>query len=323
MGSLSGGMGGSRDTKSGTQIQDPWAEQKPYLIDQFARGEEIYNGEQPQYYQGSTVAPVSDMTMAAGNSARWMSEDDRALNTASNSASGTANGNYLGANYGDPYYQSFASGDNEVSDLTRQTASGQYLNSNPYIDAMYGKAAKGVTQAYGDAMLGTQSAFAKSGRYGSGNQYDAEGRNQENLTKGLGDLATDVYGNNYASERGLMEAAQGRMGDMQLKGASGLSSNYTDERGNMISAAGLAPELEKSRYIGTDKQMEFGQYLDTHNQDVLNGEIDRWDFDQNAAQRALDTYMAAIKGDYGGTTQSRQVGTNFNWKLGGMLGSNG
>jgi hypothetical protein len=70
---------------------------------------------------------------------------------------------------------------------------GDYLNSNPYLDAMYDKAA-------GKTSAGVNAMFSKSGRYGSGAHQGVMGET-------LGNLATDIYGQNYARERGYQQNA--------------------------------------------------------------------------------------------------------------------
>lgn len=73
---------------------------------------------------------------------------------------------------------------------------GDYLNSNPYLDAMFNQAAGKVTS-------GVNSQFSGAGRYGSG-------AHQGVLGESLGNLATDIYGQNFARERGFQQqAAQG------------------------------------------------------------------------------------------------------------------
>ena len=59
--------------------------------------------------------------------------------------------------------------------------------TNPYLDAMYGKAATQVANS-------VNSNFSGAGRYGSGAQADTLGRN-------LGDLATGIYGGAYAQDQ--------------------------------------------------------------------------------------------------------------------------
>jgi hypothetical protein len=89
-----------------------------------------------------------------------------------------------------------------------QTASGYYLNSNPYIDKMYQTAAAPVTQNFQTAIApGLDYGFANSGRYGSGAQAAAQGNAQQNLGRTLGDLSTNIYGQNYARERQAQDTA--------------------------------------------------------------------------------------------------------------------
>jgi hypothetical protein len=76
---------------------------------------------------------------------------------------------------------------NTAKDYTQGLLSGDYLNSNPYLDATFNKAADQVQGR-------VNSAFGAGGRFGSG-------INQEVLGKSLGDLATGIYGGNYDQER--------------------------------------------------------------------------------------------------------------------------
>jgi hypothetical protein len=83
-----------------------------------------------------------------------------------------------------------------------KTVQGGYLNSNPYLDATYKQAADQVG-------AGVDSRFSAAGRYGSG-------AHQGVLGKSLGDLATNIYGGNYQTERGR-----------QLGAATGVPSYQT------------------------------------------------------------------------------------------------
>jgi len=75
----------------------------------------------------------------------------------------------------------------------QQTANGQYLNSNPYLDAALGAGREAVTN-------GVNGAFAGAGRYGSAAHTGA-------LTKGLGQLESQARMGNYQQERGAQDAA--------------------------------------------------------------------------------------------------------------------
>lgn len=88
------------------------------------------------------------------------------------------------------------------------TASGAYLNSNPYLDAMYRSAADPVSRTYQTATAPTtDAAFSGGGRYGSGAAAGARDTNELNLGKALGDLSSNIYGQNYARERQAQDAA--------------------------------------------------------------------------------------------------------------------
>jgi hypothetical protein len=105
--------------------------------------------------------------------------------------------------------------------MNSQTASGQYLNSNPYIDAMFNKASEGVTRNYTNAVVPTiRGNFGMAGGYNRGSEQMALGDAQRNLGSTLGNLSTDIYGGNYARERGFMENAQGRNMDVMFQGAN-------------------------------------------------------------------------------------------------------
>jgi hypothetical protein len=284
------------------------------LLQGFTEADRLYDGGDlvGEYYPGQTVAPQSNLTTSANSLTMSNAlKGNAAIDRVSGQAARTAAGDYLGKNPGDATFNDFASGSAAPVDLTMQTASGAYLNSNPYLDEMYGKAAKSYGQQFEDQMLGAQSAFAKAGRYGSGGLYDAEGQAKEKLATGLGDLTTDIYGGNYATERGYMEAAQGRAGDMMLTGASGVSDNYNNERNRMIEAMQLTPALEEARYIGSDKMAQQGQYQDDYLQQVLDSDVDRWDSEQNAPYTALQRFMGLVQGNYGGTSSSKSKKAGF------------
>lgn len=71
--------------------------------------------------------------------------------------------------------------------LMMDTINGNYMNNNPYLDATFDRMSDKVTD-------GVNSNFSMAGRYGSG-------AHQGILGESLGNLATDVYGSNYRTER--------------------------------------------------------------------------------------------------------------------------
>lgn len=84
------------------------------------------------------------------------------------------------------------------------TLSGQYLDpaSNPWLDATFNKAARGVTDQYSTAVAPSIMAAAqKSGNFGGSAMDQAMAMSRYNLGENLNDLATSIYGGNYQAER--------------------------------------------------------------------------------------------------------------------------
>jgi len=271
---------------SGEQIKIPVNSQPTSPTTEGRSGDDPtsgYGGIVGQYYQGSTVAPLSDSTMIASDLAKMNAGGDNP---------------YLD---GEGKFDGYSDDMGYVDSLGRNTASGKFINSNPYLDAMYGRASEAVEDRFDDRVVSTSSTFNKGGRYGSGAHYDAEGDNKEILAKELGGLATDIYGKNYETERGHMESAQDR-----------LSGAYRGDADRDLKAYS---DIEANKRANIGALTESGQYFDDYNQDVLNSDIDRWDYNQNIPMEAINRYMALIHGDYGGTTNSKSKSMGFNMKL--------
>lgn len=119
----------------------------------------------------------------------------------------------------------------------RDTASGSYLNKNPYLDAMYGNAADQVASK-------VNSMFGAGGRSGSG-------INQSVMTQDLGNLAENMYGNNYANERRLQTLAAS-----QLPGFAAMPADYLGKVGN--ERRGYAEQYMNAPLMSA---LQFGQAL--------------------------------------------------------------
>lgn len=76
---------------------------------------------------------------------------------------------------------------------------GKYLNANPYLDAMYNQAARGMVNQYQTATAPSLMAeAARSGAYGTSAFDQQQALQQYGLGQNLTDLATQLYGGNYA-----------------------------------------------------------------------------------------------------------------------------
>ena len=154
-----------------------------------------------------------------------------------------------------------------ATNLATSTLNGDFLNSNPYLDATFNRAA-----------LNTQNQLAS--------EFAGHGRNigaSEGLrSQQLNDLATQIYGGNYAQERQ-----------------------------NQMATLGMSPQLNASQYTGANALLGIGAQQQQQNQ----AELDQ-------PGNALDQYMQRVGGSYGQVTSQPTSQNRFAGALGGgMLGS--
>jgi hypothetical protein len=114
-----------------------------------------------------------------------------------------------------------------------QIASGAENGKNPYLDAAYQQAAGQFTKAAVPAMT---SQFANAGRTGSNAYANALG---SQLNQGLGQLATNIYGGGYATDRANQMNALGMQGQLGQQ-----------DVGNMLSGAGLYNQGQQQQLQG-------------------------------------------------------------------------
>ena len=163
------------------------------------------------------------------------------------------------------------------------TAGGDYLNANPYLNQAITNATQPVIEQFQeDIVPGIQSGFSGAGRYGSGLQA----RQQE-------------------------RAGQAAL-DQTSKIASGMSyQNYGDERSRQLQAATLAPQLAAQDYQDINALKGVGSEYEAQAGATLQGDINRFNFDQQAPKSALAQYMALVSGGgYSDGTKSTPIYRN-------------
>jgi hypothetical protein len=127
-----------------------------------------------------------------------------------------------------------------------------------------------------DVMPGLNATFAKAGRTGS----DAH---QYTLTRGLADAMAPA--------------------NMQM---------YENERGRMMQAAGMAPQMAQADYMDAQMLRGVGAEQEAQSQKGINEQMARFGFNQDRDARALQEYLgyAGSIGGMGGTTDSTMTGTS-------------
>jgi len=177
--------------------------------------------------------------------------------------------------------------------MVQNTASGDYLaDGNPYLQSAIQNATQPVMEQFNeDIMPKIQSGFSDAGRYGSG----------------------------------LQARAQERAGQTALDQASKIASNmayqnYSDERGNQLSAAQLAPGLASQDYLDVAQLADVGATREGEAGAILQEDIDRFNFGQTSVQDAITQYMALVGGgSYGGqTTGTEPIYRSKSSDIGGL-----
>jgi hypothetical protein len=159
--------------------------------------------------------------------------------------------------------------------------------SNPYLDATFNKAADSVQQR-----LGTQFA-------GSGRNLDAS--RAVNADE-LNNLATNIYGGAYESERNRM------------------AQDIEQQRSRQFGMAGLAPTLANQDYVDINALHGVGGQVEDLTGRLMEDQAARWDFSQNAPQMNLDNYIARITGAYPGQNATQTTPTHRNRAAGAVGG---
>lgn len=223
--------GGDAATGDSTTTSTPWAGLQPYLLDAFKQAQNIYNSGGPQFYPDATYVPWSPQTQMGAS----LMENRVLQGSPYQDAAGNFVLNQLNGSGGIDIPRIQAAGMNAASvgriptvrsgpgvtgnarQALNQTAGGNYLNANPYLDATYDRASDAVTRQWNESVLpGVNSTFSLAGRTGSDAHQNSVNQASEQLGDTLSDLGNQVYGGNYQSERDrMLQSGQG-LGSLDL-----------------------------------------------------------------------------------------------------------
>ena len=297
------GGGGSQNSKTTTE---PWKEQQPYLEKGFEEAEGIYDQGPAPYYPGQTYADMSGATQAGLAAQTGLATSGNPLvSGASNYATNTLTGQ------GDNPYASLLEPGREGMTAT---ARGDFLTNNPYLDQVYGQAAGKVTQNFNEDILPNLNAsLGMGGNAGSTMHELMLGKAGGELTDSLGTLAANIYGGDYAAERDRMTGAQSGL----TSAGAGLYGTGVNER---MGAASLAPGLREAEYGDAAKLRDAGAAYEGQAGKVIEDDIKRFNYNQNADTAALQDYLSMISGNFGSTSTTRQSqsGSGAATALGGL-----
>ena len=255
---MGGGKGGGGSTQTVTQSNAPWGPTGQALQFGYSEAKDLYGYPQYPGNYYTTFNPIQEQALGLTQA--------RSL-------------------YGSPT-TSLAQAE------AAQTLGGGYLDprSNPYLQSAVGGALQDVGRAYAESVAPQlQSEFVGAGRYGSGLQQAAESLSRQDLARQMGNIASNMYGQAYESERD-----------------------------RMLRQAALAPQYQGMDYTDLSNLAAVGDIIDQKAREILQSDIMRYQYPQTQ----LDEYINRISGLSGGGygTRSTTEPVPGSSLLGGAMG---
>ena len=185
------------------------------------------------------------------------------------------------------------------------TLNGDYLNNNQYLGGAIDAATRPLIENYQNNIApGIDSMFSMGGRYASDPESAHAQMAQQagtNLNRQIGDISSQMA-----------------------------YQNYNDERQRMMQAGLMAPSLAGMDYTDIQAMGQAGQGFDQYNQQLINSDIDKWNYLQNADWNMVNDYLGLLNANNYGTSQTvqKQPGTStfgnaINGAAGGALAGAG
>lgn len=251
----------ARGTASGESRIDPRL--APYLEMGLRRAERLFFGEpQPSLYPGQMYVSPSQQTEQA------LAMQEQLASAAS------------------PFISAGQQGYLSSLGQIGQTAAGGFLQGNPYQQAMVQAATRPLTQQYGEQIVpGIASLYSRAGRYGSGSMERALSGATEAYGRALGDVTSNIVGQDYARERGLQQQAQ--LGQAAL--------------------AQAAPSFYQSSFLPAQTLAQVGAAREAIAARPLQEAIQRYQYSQQLPYQQLQGFLSSVYGTPMGSSQIAQV----------------
>jgi len=273
------------NTTSVTRTELPeWIQ--PYAESLLEKG--VAASERPyESYTGERIAGFSPaQSLGLDMTTDRALQGNRAVNAGENMLTDTMAGRYFNMSQ-NPAMQM---GQSNLMDTLR----GSYLTpeSNPYLQ-------RNVNTAMSNVAGRLNSQFNNPGAFGNT-------AHQEVMARSLGDVASQMYGQNYSQER------QNQMsGINQALGYDSQDFNkYSAERGNQMNAAAQALGYGQADYQDLNAMLSAGDTYRQYEQDLLNQKYADWMAQQNYPLQQLDILGNTIGMSMGNTGSSTTTGPN-------------
>lgn len=271
-----GGGGGTT-----VQTSEPWAEQKPHLINLFNKANDAFSATPKQGYTGDFIAAPSgeqNLAMDLGTQLAFANfgMGDKTGALADFFSSGVTGGKYT------------APGDWAFTDL------GTPEELNAAIEASIQPAKRTLME---QILPGLESKAISGGAYGGSKYQELQGRALHDFSTEAGNIAAELGYTDYDKRRDLSF--------QDLTNRRAIMPALFDAEAR---AAGLIPSLTESGYklnaMPLDTLAQVGGQRQAVTQDQLDNERMKVEAAQDAPWIGLDRLNSLITGNYGGTSTS-------------------
>jgi hypothetical protein len=248
----------------------------PYLEEALGRARSLFlTGQQPTLYPGQMYVSPSEQTLSALSTQEALARAAQPSLQASQEAYNAALGGM------------------------QQTAQGGFLQGSPYQQQMIEAATRPLTQQFSENVVPTiSSQFSKAGRYGSGAMERALGTATESFGRALGDVTSNIVGQDYARERGFQQEALAML----------------------PTAASQAPQFFAQQFLPSQALAQVGAQREAIAGQPLQEAINRYNFEQQIPYSQLSGYLSSIYGSpLGNLQQLPQTQNSTLQNIGGFL----
>lgn len=319
VGLLSNVIGGNSAAKAAQATAEinkaPWKGQQPYILGGYEQAQTALNSAMAKGpYSGQYTAGMNPFQTQGYNQVGQFA-GNQGVNGA-NTVLGAGNANIGAAT-------SFGNNAQAMFNHAGQDPTGQILGNagqyaqNPYLNGQIDAASRDVTRNLNENQLtGLDLSATGSGNMNSSRTGVAQGIMQRGAADRIGDIGATMRGNAYQQGLGMAQS-QYNTGVNQMMGANGqlLSAGQfgADQIGNGINLG----------YGAGDAMARAGAGFQTQDQNVLNGQRQQWQDQQNNGLDLTGKYMGIINGNFasGGSAQlpvSNPLQGAMSGALGGM-----
>lgn len=313
---MSGGSSGGSQTT--TQELPAWAQ--PYAQQILEQGAALSQQDIPQY-TGQTVAGMSDLQ-------NQYLQGLQGLGSGSNSAAGSswlqnlfANGSNVGVDTSNPY-----------ASQSTQVGTNPYIGQNPYLAEQVQNAQNQTADAYRTGTASqTMGQFRNAGAFGGSAQQQYTDTQNQQLGNQLGQIATNMYGQDYANTQQLAQQAvnnqlQANLSDASRNAQYTLGGQQLQQQGNqynmqnMLNALTQAGTLDQGTLANLQAMMQGGALQQNQSQNELNAQYQSWYNNAMQPYQQLGILQNALSGALGSGAQGVTTTTN-NAGSGSTLGN--